>query len=225
MSRPRSSSGPIVAGQDGGGCAAGEFADRQPVQAKPRHVVGFVRIVDEFLQLVQRRGHGLADPGRDLPHRGAGPGRHHRRERPIGSPTSRSSRCFPPGITPIGLGWVMVCFAVIAVRAMGVRLPVADRDEGAVGGGVGLRLRAAELLSDPGARLKQRPARGQRLIRKDHSSTVNTLPRGHDSRRAEPRMATHQGWLVWATGLGACRVAAASEGRPGQGRRGTPQCL
>jgi hypothetical protein len=35
----------------------------------------------------------------------------------------------------------------------------------------------AELLSDPGARPRQRPAGGQRLIQKDHAATVNALPR------------------------------------------------
>jgi hypothetical protein len=31
----------------------GEFADRQPVQAQPQQVVGLVRVLDEFLQLVE----------------------------------------------------------------------------------------------------------------------------------------------------------------------------
>jgi hypothetical protein len=41
---------------------------------------------------------------------------------------------------------------------------------------------------------------------------------------AEVRMPTHQGWLVGVNAPGACRVAAASAGRPAQGRRGTRQC-
>ncbi len=46
--------GAVVGGQDGGEAAEqGEFADRQPVQAQPQQVVGLVRVVDEFLQLVE----------------------------------------------------------------------------------------------------------------------------------------------------------------------------
>ena len=46
--------GAVVGGQGGGEAAQqGEFADRQPVQAQPQQVVGLVRVLDEFLQLVE----------------------------------------------------------------------------------------------------------------------------------------------------------------------------
>ena len=46
--------GAVVGGQDGGEAAQQrEFADRQPVQAQPQQVVGLVRVLDEFLQLVE----------------------------------------------------------------------------------------------------------------------------------------------------------------------------
>ena len=46
--------GAVVGGQDGGEAAQQrEFADRQPVQAQPQQVVGLVRFLDEFLQLVE----------------------------------------------------------------------------------------------------------------------------------------------------------------------------
>ena len=46
--------GTVVGGQDGGEAAEqGELADRQPVQAQPQQVVGLVRVIDEFLQLVE----------------------------------------------------------------------------------------------------------------------------------------------------------------------------
>ena len=69
--------GAVVGGQGGGEAAQqGEFADRQPVQAQPQQVVGLVRVLDEFLQLVQDvavqeseqgpvdvQGVGSAEPG------------------------------------------------------------------------------------------------------------------------------------------------------------------
>ena len=69
--------GAVVGGQGGGEAAQqGEFADRQPVQAEPQQVVGLVRVLDEFLQLVQDvavqeseqgpvdvQGVGSAEPG------------------------------------------------------------------------------------------------------------------------------------------------------------------
>ena len=46
--------GAVVGGQDGGEASQlGEFADRQVVKAEPQHVVGFVGILDEFLELVE----------------------------------------------------------------------------------------------------------------------------------------------------------------------------
>ena len=69
--------GAVVGGQGGGEAAQqGKFADRQPVQAQPQQVVGLVRVLDEFLQLVQDvavqeseqgpvdvQGVGSAEPG------------------------------------------------------------------------------------------------------------------------------------------------------------------
>ena len=56
--------GAVVDGQDGGEAAEqGEFADRQPVQAQPQQVVGLVRVVDEFLQLVEHMAVQEAEQG------------------------------------------------------------------------------------------------------------------------------------------------------------------
>jgi hypothetical protein len=69
--------GAVVGRQDGGEAAEQrELADRQPVQAQPQQVVGFVRVIDEFLQLVEDmavqepeqrpvdvQGVGAAEPG------------------------------------------------------------------------------------------------------------------------------------------------------------------
>jgi hypothetical protein len=69
--------GAVVGGQGGGEAAQqGEFADRQPVQAQPQHVVGLVRVLDEFLEFVEDvavqeseqgpvdvQGVGSAEPG------------------------------------------------------------------------------------------------------------------------------------------------------------------
>ena len=56
--------GAVVGGQDGGEAAEqGEFADWQPVQAQPQQVVGLVRVVDEFLQLVEHMAVQEAEQG------------------------------------------------------------------------------------------------------------------------------------------------------------------
>ena len=88
------------------------------MQAKPWHVVGFVRIAGEFLQLVQDVATGWLIQGEVFPTAVRG------RAAAIGASVDWIANfalieVFPAWHNAIGLGWVMVCFAVIAVLAMG----------------------------------------------------------------------------------------------------------